>query len=53
MRFNESQISFLTIGVAVAVNAMIGTLGNRSRNFPKFLTRYNYNDYYLNKVEVV
>jgi len=37
MRFNELQISLRTIGVAVAVNAMIGTLGSMLRNFPKFL----------------
>lgn len=30
-------MSLRTIGVAVAVNANIGTLGNMSRNFPKFL----------------
>lgn len=31
-------MSLRTIGVAVAVNAKIGTLGNKSRSFPKFLT---------------
>jgi len=38
MRFSELQISERTIGVAVAVNAIIGTPGIISRNFPKFLT---------------
>lgn len=30
-------MSLRTIGVAVAVNAKIGTSGNMARNFPKFL----------------
>lgn len=39
-------MSFRTIGVAVAVNAKIGTPCNMVRNLPKFLTTYNY-IYYL------
>jgi len=37
MSFNEVQMSLRTIGVAVAVKAMIGTLGSILRIFPKFL----------------